>query len=753
MATGTDPLNRETISVVSRDTGDRYAAPRDNPALQLARSLGEIQPALQQTMGAIADKKQADAEAQAKAAALENSGAALADAVRLGKIKPTQNPWFISAYNRESAAIRGQDALSKLSTDSASWAERSDPQAFATRWHTEIGHMVEDYAGDTDSIKGFAAAEGQATQQALATNQAYNTQRIFDERKQNLSALAADALQKAVIVGGGHISGSDAAAALAPAKAQWIATGGTLDDWNAMVTAAVTTASYSIRSPGLIDLLKAPELTQGPHEGDTSRYGDGTDLETSDLPAPLKPAPQAPEAKPMLVSGQHDQGARLAWPAQGKITNDYVQHRIRGSHGVDIAVPNGTKLRTPVGGTAQIGNDARSGLFVRITSPDGKVVSSLAHLSVAHVTNGQQVGPGEVVAFSGQSGHATGPHVHWRVKVDGKDVDPLHYSPGQQALADQSHAEVQAGNQAPGLVAPPAPAAPQPILAGGGPSLYDMAGVADKAESDRYRISSALRSEAGDRLQAITNQRKLDGLKATDQLYSAFGTSILTGGVDTDTIVKTLSGAGYSPQVIAQAISNVRDTVGDSEGLSTARLSLNGNQPSAAKELFDLATEGRTHGYTEDYEHRVGAKVLSGELSSTEGIQMVGSAVSRSEQVAADARTQANFELAHPPGAKPGSFIKKAGQINAGVDTLAATSFSAAQTIMGRVMSQNQLKYHKAILKQTILEYLASHPGDFGGAEQAARDYVANFLRSLQAQRGRATSQPQPASTGGNPRR
>jgi hypothetical protein len=44
-----------------------------------------------------------------------------------------------------------------------------------------------------------------------------------------------------------------------------------------MVTAAVTTASYSIRSPGLIDLLKAPELTQGPRPDDTSVYGDGTD--------------------------------------------------------------------------------------------------------------------------------------------------------------------------------------------------------------------------------------------------------------------------------------------------------------------------------------------------------------------------------------------------------------------------------------------------------------------------------------------
>lgn len=752
MATSTNPLDRASIGIASHDTGDRYQAPRDNSALRLARSLSEVQPAMNQALGAFAEQRQTEEEAKAKAAAIETSGAQLADAVRMGRIRATQNPWFVSAYNRESAAIRGQDALSKLSTDSGSWAERNDPQAFAKRWHTEVGTLMEGYAGDPDTIKGFAAAEGQASQQALATNQAYNTHRIENERVQNLTALGADALQKAVLAGGGHISGSQAALALAPAKAQWIATGGSLDKWNEMVVGAVTTASYSIRSPHLIDLLKAPELTQGPRDGDTSQYGDGADPETPDLPAPLKPVIQ--EAKPAVVSGQ--EGQRLAWPAQGRVTNDYAQHRARGSRGVDIAVPNGTKLRTPIGGTAQIGNDAKSGLFVRIVGDNGKIVSSLAHLSVAHVTNGQKVGPGEVVAFSGQSGHATGPHVHWRVKVDGKDVDPLHWSSDQMATTDQAHAEVQAGNQPAALAVGPAPApapAPAPILAGGGPSLYDMQGVADKAESDRYRISSSLNSEAGDRLQAITNQRKLDGLKATDALYSTFGTRILTGGVDTPTIVKTLQAAGYTTQAIAYAISNVRDAVGDSEGLSNARMGLNSSDPSQARAIFDLATRGRTQGYTEQYEHEVAEKVISGDITAAEGIQFVGAAQSRTEQLASDARTQANFDAAHPPGAKPGTFIKNARQINAGVDTLGSIAFKSVQLVAGKTMTLKELGYHKALLKQKILEYLAGHPGDYGGAEQFARDFEAGFIRALQARRGHGRPPVASPSTGGNPRR
>jgi murein DD-endopeptidase MepM/ murein hydrolase activator NlpD len=40
---------------------------------------------------------------------------------------------------------------------------------------------------------------------------------------------------------------------------------------------------------------------------------------------------------------------------------------------------------------------------------------------------GQTVAAGAVVAYSGSTGHSTGPHVHFEVRVNGSPVDPLGY--------------------------------------------------------------------------------------------------------------------------------------------------------------------------------------------------------------------------------------------------------------------------------------------------------------------------------------
>ena len=53
-------------------------------------------------------------------------------------------------------------------------------------------------------------------------------------------------------------------------------------------------------------------------------------------------------------------------------------------------------------------------------------VSYYAHMSTVSVNTGENVGPGEVVGQSGNSGHSTGPHLHLEIHPNGgAAIDPL----------------------------------------------------------------------------------------------------------------------------------------------------------------------------------------------------------------------------------------------------------------------------------------------------------------------------------------
>jgi murein DD-endopeptidase MepM/ murein hydrolase activator NlpD len=49
----------------------------------------------------------------------------------------------------------------------------------------------------------------------------------------------------------------------------------------------------------------------------------------------------------------------------------------------------------------------------------------LLHLSQVKVSAGETVKQGQVVALSGNTGHSTGPHLHWSKRIAGQTVDPM----------------------------------------------------------------------------------------------------------------------------------------------------------------------------------------------------------------------------------------------------------------------------------------------------------------------------------------
>jgi hypothetical protein len=144
--------------------------------------------------------------------------------------------------------------------------------------------------------------------------------------------------------------------------------------------------------------------------------------------------------------------------------------------GEDLVSACGTPLRSPTDGTLRVGSDPAGGNTVEVVQPD-RTYFYLAHLSawVLGQASGQAVRTGQVIGFVGQTGSATGCHLHLEVHpLGGAAVDPKPFVDAwvadavARAPALIDHVRQQRG-LAP-LHAAPAVVKPQPAHA---PSLPD----------------------------------------------------------------------------------------------------------------------------------------------------------------------------------------------------------------------------------------------------------------------------------------
>ncbi len=95
--------------------------------------------------------------------------------------------------------------------------------------------------------------------------------------------------------------------------------------------------------------------------------------------------------------------------------------------GQDWATPVGTPIYASCGGTvAKAGWGSGYGYVVYIDHPDGRQ-TRYAHLSKVLVKAGQSVKQGEKIALSGNTGITSGPHLHFEMLINGKQVNPLNY--------------------------------------------------------------------------------------------------------------------------------------------------------------------------------------------------------------------------------------------------------------------------------------------------------------------------------------
>jgi murein DD-endopeptidase MepM/ murein hydrolase activator NlpD len=95
--------------------------------------------------------------------------------------------------------------------------------------------------------------------------------------------------------------------------------------------------------------------------------------------------------------------------------------------GIDIAVPVGTAVHVTADGVvASAGWSGSYGKLVTVDHGNG-LETYYAHLSQFLVVPGQEVRRNEIIALTGGTGHVTGPHIHYEVRVAGTPVNPYKY--------------------------------------------------------------------------------------------------------------------------------------------------------------------------------------------------------------------------------------------------------------------------------------------------------------------------------------
>ncbi|HZQ37491.1 MAG TPA: M23 family metallopeptidase, partial [Dehalococcoidia bacterium] len=115
----------------------------------------------------------------------------------------------------------------------------------------------------------------------------------------------------------------------------------------------------------------------------------------------------------------------FAWPARGPISSLFgPSHPL----GIDIAQGPGLPITAAASGVVTFsGGDAccSYGYYVDITHPGGYVTRYGHMLLPSYLKPGDHVRQGQIIGLSGSTGFATGPHVHFEIRLNGVPLDPL----------------------------------------------------------------------------------------------------------------------------------------------------------------------------------------------------------------------------------------------------------------------------------------------------------------------------------------
>jgi murein DD-endopeptidase MepM/ murein hydrolase activator NlpD len=114
------------------------------------------------------------------------------------------------------------------------------------------------------------------------------------------------------------------------------------------------------------------------------------------------------------------------WPVTGRIS----QEPHTGHMAFDIAVPVGTPIKTTMDGKVVHAGWNNQGYGNLVIVENGGYRTYYAHLTSIPVSVGDQVAAGTVIGLSGNTGHSTGPHLHYEIRQNNVAINPTALTRG-----------------------------------------------------------------------------------------------------------------------------------------------------------------------------------------------------------------------------------------------------------------------------------------------------------------------------------
>ena len=205
-----------------------------------------------------------------------------------------------------------------------------------------------------------------------------------------------------------------------------------VENWWEMGRVVDTFLRRPVKEVSALDIVRARVTLEGELEEDARAYGDIPAALVESLTTRVSRLARRMAELKRLQERRAPPPQQLAWPVRPVVINSTFGRRVHpitganSAHkGLDLRAERGQAIYTAAPGVVmRAGWSSGYGKLVEVQHA-GNVVTRYGHLSEVLVAPGEVLGKGDVVGLAGDTGMATGVHLHFELLREGLPCDPL----------------------------------------------------------------------------------------------------------------------------------------------------------------------------------------------------------------------------------------------------------------------------------------------------------------------------------------